>query len=344
MDIFSYIFKNFILHGVFGHIDADVEGYANVYLLIVSASIPFIALYNCGAAIFRSMGNSKVSMKVSILMNAINVIGNAILIYGFHRGAEGVAIPTLVSRAVAAAVIICLAANQNNALHIKRSFKYRIRWDMVKRILYIGIPNGMENSMFQLGKILVLSLVSTFGTYAIAANAVSNIIASFQNIAGTAAGLAVVTVIARCVGAGDFEQARYYTKKLHIFAYLGIMVSVGFTFVVLPFIMRVYNLSDMAASSATHILMLHGTCSILIWPLSFVLPNVFRAAGDVKYSMIVSIISMWICRVILSYVIGQYMGLGVFGVWVAMIIDWFVRMLFFICHYRSGKWQNRQVV
>ena len=339
-----YLCKNSILHGVFGQIEPDVESHANIYLLIVTASIPFIALYNCGAAIFRSMGNSKVSMKVSIWMNIINVIGNAILIYGFKCGTEGVAIPTLVSRVFAAVVIIYLACNQNLPLHIKKTFKYRIKWNMVKRILYIGIPNGMENSMFQLGKILVLSLVSTFGTYAIAANAISNIVANFQNLTGQAACLAMITVISRCVGAGDYEQVKYYTKKLHILAYMGVIITVGITFICMPLIMKAYNLSDMAATAATHILILHGTCAMIIWPFAFILPCVFRAAGDVKFSMITSIISMWICRVIFSYILGQYLGLGVFGVWVAMIMDWCVRAVCFIIRYRSGKWKDKQVV
>lgn len=342
--VIVYMCRNLILHGVFGQIEADVEMHANTYLLIVTASIPFLALYNCGAAIFRSMGNSKVSMKISIMMNAINVAGNAILVYGFKCGTEGVAIPTLVSRMFAGIVIICLACNQNLPLHIKKSFKYRIKWSMVKRILYIGIPNGMENSMFQLGKILVLSLVSTFGTYAIAANAISNTVASFQTLTGVATNLAMITVISRCIGAGDYEQVKYYTKKLHIFAYVGTFITVGITYALLPLILRAYNLSDMAAAAATHILMLHGTCAMVIWPLAFTLPCVFRAAGDVKFSMITSIVSMWICRVIFSYVIGKYMGLGVFGVWVAMIMDWCVRAVCFITRYRSGKWKGKQVV
>lgn len=342
--VLVYCCKGLILNGVFGQIDADVEAHANTYIMIVTASIPFLALYNCGAAIFRSMGNSKVSMKISIIMNAINVIGNAILVYGFKCGTEGVAIPTLVSRMFAGIVIIVLACNQNLPLHIKKSFKYRIKWRMVKRILYIGVPNGLENSMFQLGKILVLSLVSTFGTYAIAANAISNIVASFQTLTGMAANLAMITVISRCVGAGDYNQVKYYTKKLHMFAYVGTFVTVGITFACLPLILRAYNLSDMAANSATHILMLHGTCAMIIWPLSFTLPCVFRAAGDVKFSMITSIVSMWICRVIFSYVIGKYMGLGVFGVWVAMIMDWCVRAICFITRYKSGKWRDKQVV
>lgn len=178
--ILVYFGKDIILNQVFGHITAEVKGHADIYLLIVTASIPFIALYNGGAAIFRAMGNSQVSMRVSLLMNAINVTGNAILVFGLRIGTAGVAIPTLISRMVAAIVITVLLCNQTRILHIERTRKIRFDGRMIRKILAIGVPNGLENSMFQLGKILVLSLVSTFGTYAIAANAVSNAIALFQ--------------------------------------------------------------------------------------------------------------------------------------------------------------------
>ncbi|MCO8194105.1 MATE family efflux transporter [Anaerofustis sp. NSJ-163] len=342
--IFMYILKQFILTKVFGSIDAEVMGHANTYLLIVSASIPFIALYNAGAAIFRSMGNSKVSMKVSMLMNLINVCGNAILIYIFHFGTAGVAIPTLVSRIVAAVVIVVLLLNKNNTLYIKRSFKYKPRFDMIKSILYIGVPNGLENSMFQLGKIIVLSLVSTFGTYAIAANAVANVVASFQILSGMAVSLAITTVISRCVGAGEYKQARYYTRKLLKITYVCVAILVLFIFLILPLILKAYNLSDITALEASKILILHGCCAIIIWPTAFNIPSALRAAGDVKYCMIVSIVSMWVCRIIFSYILGKYMGFGVFGVWIAMILDWVVRSIFFIIRYRGSKWENKQVV
>ena len=342
--ILVYVLKQFILTTVFGSIDSDVMGHANTYLLIVSASIPFIALYNAGAAIFRSMGNSKVSMMVSILMNLINVIGNAVLIYGFHFGTAGVAIPTLVSRIVAAVVIVILLLNKNVTLHISKSFKYKPNFHMIKSILYIGVPNGLENSMFQLGKIIVLSLVSTFGTYAIAANAVSNVVAAFQILSGMAVSLAVTTVISRCVGAGEFEQARYYTKKLIKITYVCIAVFVGVIILLLPAIMKAYNLSAITASEAMKILFLHGSCAIFVWPLAFTLPSTLRAAGDVKYCMITSISSMWICRIVFSYIFGKYMGFGVFGVWMAMIMDWVIRAIFFIIRYRSPKWENKQVI
>ena len=199
--ILVYLGKDIILNQVFGHITAEVKGHADIYLLIVTASIPFIALYNGGAAIFRAMGNSQVSMRVSLLMNAINVTGNAILVFGLRIGTAGVAIPTLISRMVAAIVITVLLCNQTRILHIERTLKIRFDGRMIRKILAIGVPNGLENSMFQLGKILVLSLVSTFGTYAIAANAVSNAIALFQILPGMAISLAITTVISQCVGA-----------------------------------------------------------------------------------------------------------------------------------------------
>ena len=339
-----YLGRNFILHSVFGAIDADVMSSANTYLMIVTASIPLIALYNGGAAIFRAMGNSKVSMQVSIVMNVINVAGNAILIYGFHRGTEGVAIPTLVSRMVAAILILGLLCNQTRVLHLEKTLRYHLNGSMVKRILNIDVPNGLENSMFQLGKILVLSLVSTFGTSAIAANAVSNAVALFQILPGMAISLAVTTVISRCVGAGDYEQAKYYTRKLLKITYCCMAVTVALIFAVLPLIMKVYNLSAGTSAESEKILLFHGCSAILVWPIAFNLPAVFRASGDVRYSMITSIVSMWIFRIAFSYILGKYMGIGVFGVWIAMIIDWCFRAILFVYRYFSGKWQGRSAV
>ncbi len=334
-----YCGKWFILHVVFGAIDADVMAHANTYLLIVSASIPFMALYNAGAAIFRAMGNSKVSMQVSIIMNLINIGGNALLIYGFHRGTEGVAIPTLISRVVAAVIITVLLTDQKRQLHISRSFHYRPDWRMIRRILSIGVPNGLENSMFQLGKIMVLSLVSTFGTYAIAANAVSNAVALFQILPGIALNLAITSVIAMCVGAGDYEQAHYYTKKLVGIVYVLIWIMNAVIFLLLPFILKAYHLSDLTAETTKQILYFHSISCMIVWPVAFSLPATLRAAGDAKVTMIISIASMWIFRIVFSYILGRYMGLGVFGVWVAMVIDWCFRAVFMMVRYHGGKWK-----
>ncbi|MBS6924161.1 MAG: MATE family efflux transporter [Lachnospiraceae bacterium] len=342
--ILIYLCKSWILHGVFGKIEEDVMRHADIYLMIVAASIPFIALYNGGAAIFRTMGNSEVSMRVSMIMNVINVTGNAVLIYGFHRGTEGVAIPTLISRMTAAILIVMLLMRPDQVVSMERSLSYRFDWKMIKSILKIGIPNGLENSMFQLGKIIVLSLVSTFGTFAIAANAVSNTIASFQVLPGMAIALGVTTVIARCVGAGDYEQVKYYTKKLMGITYLSMLVTNGIVVLVLPWILKAYYLSEVTAATTTQIVTFYAVCSILIWPLSFTTPAMFRAAGDARMCMIISVVSMWIFRIVFSYILGRYMGMGVFGVWVAMIVDWIARAVCFLLRLKSGKWKHQAIV
>lgn len=292
-----YLARNLILHRVFGAIEANVMEASKTYLLIVSASIPFIALYNAGAAVFRTMGNSKVPMYLSMMMNAINVGGNAILIFGFGMGVAGAATSTLVSRVISAVAIILLLCSPEHLLHLERPFSFKLDFGMLKKIAYIGIPNGLENGMFQLGKIMVLSMITGFGTAAIAANAVSNIIATFQVLPGMSVGMAVITVCSRCVGAGDYEAARYYTRKILKLVHILIIVFSVTTLVALPGIMHLYNLSDDAMTFTKQIIWYHGICCMLIWPEAFTLPNTLRAASDVKFCMILSIISMWVFRI-----------------------------------------------
>lgn len=338
--ILGYLGQNVILYHVFGKIEPEVMKDSRTYLLIVLSSIPMIAMYNAGAAIFRAMGNSNIAMKTSLLMNSINVFGNALLIFGFHRGVEGVAIPTVVSRGVACVVILILLNNQKHELHILHPYPFKIKWNVLKKILYIGIPNGLENSMFQLGKIAVLSLVSGLGTASLAANAVGNNIANFAILPGMSFGFALLTVCAQCVGAGDFEQVKYYTKHMMRVEYLCLIASNLLVILALPFILSVYNLSDEAAQYANDIILYHAACVVTIWPLSFTLPNTLRAAADVKVTMVLSIISMWVFRFGFSYLLTMVFHMGIFGVWVAMTIDWLVRGIFFVCRYRSGRWQK----
>lgn len=342
--LLCYLGRNFITHVVFGKIEADVMYNCNVYMMIVFASIPMTALYNAGAAIYRAMGNLAVAMKISMLMNAINLGGNALLIFVFHRGVEGVAIPTLVSRTVACVIMMFLMNNQKHTLHLYHPFSFKTDWGLLKKILYIGVPNGLENSMFQLGKILVLSIVTSFGTASIAANAVSNNVATFAILPGMSVGFAILTVGAQCVGAGDYEQVRYYTKKLMKIVYVSLFAANILVVLAVPYIIKIYGLSAEASQYAHKILIYHSICAVTIWPLSFSLPNTLRAAADVTYTMILSIISMWIFRIGFSVVLGVYCHMGVFGVWVAMTIDWLFRAVCFSIRYLRGKWKHAALV
>lgn len=334
-----YLGKPFVLHVVFGNIDRLVMKNCNIYLLIVAASIPFIALYNAGAAIYRAMGDSRTPMLMSLLMNGLNLLGNAVLIYGMGMGIEGAAIPTLVSRIFAGIVMVVLLLNPKKTLHATKLLGIRLNSGVLKKILSIGIPYGLENSMFQLGKILVLSLVSTFGTVSIAANAVSNSVCTFAVLTGLATGYALSSVTAQCVGAGDYEQVRYYTKKIMSIAYISMFLMNVLIVLLLPVIMKVYSLSPETGALASQIIIYHSICAVLIWPSSFTLSNALRASNDARYCMVVSVLSMWIFRIGFSYVLAQYFQMGVLGIWVAMTIDWLVRAILFIVRYIRGKWQ-----
>lgn len=338
--VIMYGGKWFILNVVFGQIEAEVMYNCDLYLMIVSASIPFLAVYNAGAAMFRAMGNSKTPMKMSLAMNSINLFGNAILLYGLKWGIEGAALPTLLSRVFAGVWMLFLIQRKKYTIHVRSLTGVKLKPKLMGKILHLGIPYALENSMFQLGKIIVLSLVTSFGTASIAANAVSNSIAMFAILGGMSINYALSSVSARCVGANDFEQVRYYTRKLIKYDYIILLVSNILVILALPLIIFVYNLSPETSAMVREIILMHSICAIFIWAPSFTIPNTLRAANDVTFCMVVSIVSMWIFRIGFSYILGQYAQLGVLGVWMAMIIDWAVRSVFFIVRYRGTKWQH----
>ena len=329
-----------LLRLIFGKTDEAVMRASKTYLIITAWSFPALAIYNSCAALFRAMNGAKVTMWVSLLMNGLNVIGNAICMFGLHMGVEGVALPTTVSRYVAAVVIFIMMFYGERQISLRGQVTLRFEGKLIKRILYIAVPNGLENSMFQLGKIMVLSLVSGFGTASIAANAVSNSVCAFAILGGMSMGYALSSVSAQCVGAGDYKQVRYYTKKLMGYSYASMLAMNLLIIAALSFIIKVYNLSPETGKMAEEIILYHAVCSVLIWPVAFTLPNTLRAANDVGFCMIVSVVSMWIFRIGLSFVLSKNLGMGVLGVWVAMTIDWVVRAIFFAFRYRGTKWQK----
>jgi len=333
-----YIFQDVLLYGVFGEIEDTVRSNSREFLMIVTASIPFIALYNSGSSVFRVMGNTKLPMKMALFMNIVNVVGNCICLYGFKMGVAGIAIPTLVSRASAAIIIICMLRNQKLLLHLPEKPNLCIDLQMQKRILKIGIPNGLESAMFEFGKILVLSLVATLGTASIAANAVGNYVGTFAIMAGFAVGNATITVISQCVGAREYDQVRYYKKKMMRICYALIIASNVIIIALLPLILRIYGLSDEASHLAFTILVYHGIVACFIWGPSFLLPYVLRAANDVAPAMIIAMVSVWVFRVVVAYILVKVFGLGLLGVWIAMTTDWAFRSICFTIRYKQEKW------
>lgn len=342
----ALLFRQHILSLIFGRVEADVMDSALIYFLLTAAAYPFMGIYNAGAALFRAMGNSKVSMFCSLVINIINIVVNAIFIFGFHFGSAGAGIGTLVSRIAAAVIIMTLLGHQDHAVRLDGLFRVQLNGGIIKRILFIGIPNGLENGMFQAGKLLVLNLITTFGTSAVAANAIANSVAGVINVPGMALGLAIITVIGRCMGAGAIDQAVTYTKRLVGACYLFMLVMSTVMFFFADFLVSLFNLSPEAVDMAAQVLRICAVGNMIFWPLSFALPNSLRAAGDAVFTMVVSLSSMFACRVALSYVLACSwgFGLGLAGVWLAMVADWVVRATLFLIRYWRGSWKKIKVI
>ncbi|MBQ6350331.1 MAG: MATE family efflux transporter [Methanobrevibacter sp.] len=336
--------KPFLIGILFGQIEADVWANADVYLYFMALSIPFLAIYNAGAAIFRTTNNAVTPMNILLVCDILNVAGNAICIYLLGWDVRGVAIPTVIARVLAAVLILYFLSDDNYKLHIKKTLKHKFDFDLLGKVMKVGIPYGIENGLFQLGRVLVLSLVSTFGTMAIAANSVGYAIGIFSVLPGFAINLGLTAVISNCVGANDYEQARYYNKKCLVMVVISHIVINLLIFLVLPLILGIYNLSPQTEAMAAEMVIWHGIFAVIIWPISFTLPATFRGAGDSKSVMYISLAVMFICRIALSYVIADWMGIGVFGTWIAMFIDWYVRAGIYVYRYFSNKWTEYRVI
>ena len=336
--------NRWILQFVFGRVEPAVMENAMTYFWLSALSYPFIAVYNAGAALFRSMGNSKVSMMTSFIINIINIGGNAILIYGFHWGTAGAGTATLVSRAVAAAVMVVLLHHQNNPVYLEGLLRPYLDRKLAGSILKVGIPNGVENGMFQVGKLLVAGLISSFGTAAITANAICNNLGSLSNIPGAAIGLGMVTVVGQCVGARDHTQARRYTKLLVGWTYAVMALTNLAVLLLAKPLIGMYHVSVETNTMAFEVMAVYCILCAVIWPLSFTTPNALRAAGDARFTMTVSMFSMWIFRIGFSYILGSWLQMGLFGVWLAMEIDWVVRALFFTIRFLGKKWEKANVI
>lgn len=282
---------------LFGQVEPEVMEGAVTYFVISALSYPFIAVYNGCAALLRAMGNSKASMCVSAYMNGQNIAGNAVFVFVFHQGVAGVALSSLLSRIAAAGLMLALLHGRRNPVRVSGLLRFRFEPAVMAQILRIGVPNSLENSFFQLGRVLLVSLISTFGTAQTAANAVANNIDNFGVIPGQALGLALITVVGQCVGAGDWDQVRAYTKRLVKLTYLCTWGLNAALLLGLPLILRLYSLTPETQWYAAVLIFIHNGCAMLFWPLAFTMPNALRAAGDVRVPMVISITSMLVVRV-----------------------------------------------
>lgn len=340
----ALIWNRPLLRLLFGEVEPEVMEACQTYLRISAYSYPALAIYDAGASIYRSMGKTKATMYLSLLSNGINVVGNSLGIFVFHAGVAGVAYPSLIARSVSAIIMVILCFQKNNEVYLR--WKYIFCWSgrMVRRILGIAIPNGVENGLFQLAKVALSSITALFGTVQIAANGVAQSFWSVAALMGTAMGLAFVTVIGQCMGAGDTEAADYYMKKMLRITYVASALWNGLILLVSPLILQGYALSPEAKQLVLVLILLHNIFNTAFYPVSGALASGLRAAGDVRFTMYVSVFSTILCRVALSVFFGIFCNLGVIGIAVAMCADWGIRTVFFLCRYRGGKWKTFRVI
>ena len=342
--ILCLLFKDPLLHFIFGKVDADVMEASSVYFLFSAASYPFIALYDSGASIFRAQENTKGPLIISVISNVMNIVGNAILIWGFNMGVAGAAIATLVSRIFCAVVVLWQLRKDRQPIVVRDYLKIRPDRKLIGRILGLGIPSGIENSMFQLGKLAIQSTVSTLGTTAIAAQAMTNNLEMLNGTAAMGVGIGLMTIVGECIGAGREDEAVYYVKKLSCVAE---MIIIGCCLLVFALTKPITILGGMEPESARMCFQMMAWITVvkpLVWVVSFIPAYGMRAAGDVRFSMITSCVSMWVFRFCLCVFLIRVIGMGPLAVWFGMFTDWTIRGIVFIWRFHSRKWLKHKVV
>ena len=346
VSLICLVFQKPLLRLIFGSVEPAVMSASETYFFYTALSFPFIAAYDSAASIFRAQDNTKGPMIISMISNVMNIAGNAVMIWVFHMGVAGAALSTLISRIFCAVVVIIQLRKEREGqkIVVRDYFKIRPDWSMIRRILWLGIPSGVENSMFQLGKLAIQSTVSTLGTAAIAAQAMTNILENLNGIAAIGVGVGLMTIVGQCLGAGRKDEAVYYIKKLCVIAEVIIIISCLGVFALTKPITILGGMEKESADMCFHMVMWITIVKPLVWIMAFIPGYGLRAAGDVKFSMIVSCCTMWACRFCLCVFLIRVMGFGLMGVWIGMFADWTLRGIIFTWRFHSRKWLQHKVI
>ena len=346
VSLICLVFQKPLLRLIFGSVEPAVMRASETYFFYTALSFPFIAAYDSAASIFRAQDNTKGPMIISMISNVMNIAGNAVMIWVFHMGVAGAALSTLISRIFCAVVVIIQLRKEREGQEIvvRDYFEIRPDWSMIRRILGLGIPSGIENSMFQLGKLAIQSTVSTLGTTAIAAQAMTNILENLNGIAAIGVGVGLMTIVGQCLGAGRQDEAVYYIKKLCVIAEVIIIISCLGVFALTKPITILGGMEKESADMCFHMVMWITIVKPLVWIMAFIPGYGLRAAGDVKFSMIVSCCTMWACRFCLCVFLIRVMGFGPMGVWIGMFADWTLRGIIFTWRFHSRKWLQHKVI
>ena len=337
-------FRKPLLHLIFGSVEEAVKTNAQIYFLITALSYPFIALFQAGAAFYRACGNSKFTMKTALIANVANIVGNTLFIFVLQMGAAGAAVSTLISRALCAFVVFYALRKPGYAIQLKNYFSIRPDLNLIVKILAIGVPSGIENGMFQFGKLAIQSTVSSLGTAAIAAQAMTIIFENVNGMAAVGIGIGLMTVVGQSIGAGRQEEAKYYIVKLASYAEVAMIISCILVYIAARPVTVLAGMSEESTALCMQMILAITIVKPLLWVPSFTPPNGLRAAGDVRFSMITATLTMWLCRVALSIFLMRVVKTGPIGVWYGMFADWGVRGVIFTIRFVRGKWLRFKVI
>ena len=341
---FVFLFGNAVLLALYRDVDPQVMNACRDYLRIVTFSFPACATYNAGAALYRSMGKTRVTMTVSVIMNVANAAGNAVGIFALRAGVAGVAWPTVISWYVAAAMMTarCLRENNDVQLHIRDIL--HLNGTVSGSILRVALPNAAENMLFQGAKIALGAFVATFGTIQIAANGVAQTLWSLGACIHVAMCPVYITVIGQCAGAKDMEAAAWYMKKLtRLTLVLAIGWSIICTLIALP-LLPLYAVSEETRRLIWIAVLIHNSFSAFVEPFTMPLASGLRATGDIRFTFWSSVFCTVFFRTAMAYLLGSRLGMGIIGVTWAMVMDWCLKAALDIMRFRSNRWSAHQLI
>lgn len=344
MMVLIVVFRQPLLRLLFGKIESEVMAACNIYLLITTFSLPALAVYDAGAALCRSIGKTNVTMYISIAANVVNVVGNCVGVFALKMGAAGVAYPSLISRVLSAAAVTVYCFSRKNSVRYRMADVFCWDGGLLKKIMGIALPNGVENGVHQLVKVALSSMVALFGTYQIAANGVAQSIWSLAAIMGLAMTPVYTTVIGQCMGAGDVAAANLYFRKLNRITLVLSILWNALIFAITPLIVRYSAISSEAKDLVIWLVLINNIFNGLAYPFAGSLGSGLRAAGDVRFTMIVSITLTVAARLLFSALFGLWLGWGVIGVAIGMSMDLVFRGVIFIWRYRSQKWTQFRLI
>lgn len=345
ISVLILVFERPLLNLLFGRVEDDVMAACVEYMRITAYSFPALAVYNAGAAMCRSVGRADVSMYISAFANAVNVVGNIIGVFVLHAGVAGVAYPSLITRTISAVAVTWYCF-----MHRKTPVRYTLSgifaWhgSLLKKVLGIAVPNGVENGVHQIVKVALSSMVAQFGTYQIAATGVSQSIWSLAALMGMAMAPVYTTVIGQCMGAGNIEEANYYFKKLNKLTFILSLAWNTAVFAMTPLLLKFFAISDEAKHLVLIMVLINNAINAFAYTYAGPLGSGLRAAGDVKFTMTVSVVLTVAARLFFSALFGLWLNMGAVGVAIGTSMDLLFRGAIFFVRYKNQKWTKFKLI